>query len=247
MIKEQKHNVHAYIYFTIITSGIAIILSLVTIFRYDYRTDLEIDYLGGMVAIISLAVTVFVTVQIYQSFNLKKDIDEQNKKLLKDMETTNKHQIETLVNENEKLRSQFQEIKKELEWLKSDITFTRILNYATKMHDGNLIQYAIDGYMDALLVAVKDNLTKDRIEVIINLLSKIRIDYQDYLKTKCPLLPNKKEWYYDILSQINPQNEKTRALGIFILQNVKETDITFPQEHIRITSDYNPDNKTNQP
>lgn len=163
------------------------------------------------------------------------------------METTNKHQIETLVNENEKLRSQFQEIKKELEWLKSDITFTRILNYATKMHDGNLIQYAIDGYMDALLVAVKDNLTKDRIEVIINLLSKIRIDYQDYLKTKCPLLPNKKEWYYDILSQINPQNEKTRALGIFILQNVEETDITFPQEHIRITSDYNPDNKTNQP
>lgn len=77
MIKEQKHNVHAYIYFTIITSGIAIILSLVTIFRYDYRTDLEIDYLGGMVAIISLAVTVFVTVQIYQSFNLKKDIDER--------------------------------------------------------------------------------------------------------------------------------------------------------------------------
>uniref|UniRef100_UPI0026EFC72D ATP-binding protein n=1 Tax=Phascolarctobacterium succinatutens TaxID=626940 RepID=UPI0026EFC72D len=76
MIKEQKHNVHAYIYFTIITSGIAIILSLVTIFRYDYRTNLEIDYLGGMVAIISLAVTVFVTVQIYQSFNLKKDIDE---------------------------------------------------------------------------------------------------------------------------------------------------------------------------
>lgn len=48
------------------------------------RINLELDYLGIIIAFLSVIVAVFVAVQIYQSITLKRDIDEQNKKLLED-------------------------------------------------------------------------------------------------------------------------------------------------------------------
>lgn len=85
MTEEREHNLYTHVCFASIASGISLILSLVVMLRYNYRTNLEIDYLGAIAGVLSLFVAVFVGVQIYQSFNLKRDIDEQNKRLLKDM------------------------------------------------------------------------------------------------------------------------------------------------------------------
>lgn len=82
MNEERERNLYTHVCFASIASGLSLILSLVVMLRYNYRTNLEIDYLGAIVAVLSLAVAIFVGVQIYQSFNLKRDIDEQNRKLL---------------------------------------------------------------------------------------------------------------------------------------------------------------------
>lgn len=75
---EERHNLHTQVYFASIASTISLVLSFFVILRYNYRSNLNIDYLGIIVAIVSLAVAVFVGVQIYQSFNLRKDIEKQN-------------------------------------------------------------------------------------------------------------------------------------------------------------------------
>lgn len=46
------------------------------------RTNLSFDYMGAIIATASLVVAVFVAVQIYQSFTLKREIDESNQRLL---------------------------------------------------------------------------------------------------------------------------------------------------------------------
>lgn len=84
MTEERERNIYTHVCFASIASGISLILSLVVMLRYNYRTNLEIDYLGAIAGVLSLFVAVFVGVQIYQSFNLKRDIDEQNRKLLDD-------------------------------------------------------------------------------------------------------------------------------------------------------------------
>ena len=86
MKEERKRDIYCHVCFASIASSISLILSLVVMLRYNYRTNLEIDYLGAIVAVMSLAVAVFVGVQIYQSFNLKRDIDRQNEELLKENE-----------------------------------------------------------------------------------------------------------------------------------------------------------------
>ena len=90
MTEKRERNIYTHVCFASIISGISLILSIVMMLRYNYRTNLETDYLGAIVAVLSLAVAVFVGVQIYQSFNLKRDIDEQNKKLAFEIQERNK-------------------------------------------------------------------------------------------------------------------------------------------------------------
>ena len=63
---------------------ISLVICVIILAVYCPKNSIDIDYLGAITGIISLAVAIFVGTQIYQSFNLKKDIDEQNKKLLAD-------------------------------------------------------------------------------------------------------------------------------------------------------------------
>lgn len=104
MTEERERNLYTHVCFASIASGIALILSLVVMLRYNYRTSLEIDYLGAIAGVLSLFVAVFVGVQIYQSFNLKRDIDEQNKKLLDNA-------IDKFTDKNSALQNELAELK----------------------------------------------------------------------------------------------------------------------------------------
>lgn len=219
---------------------IALTICLIILAVYCPKTDVNMDYLGAIVAILSLVVAVFVAAQIYQSFNLKKDIDEQNKKLLEDMKNANKQQIEELVKENEKLRSQFQDIKGELEELKADTTFSNVFNYARRMDIAQYTTYAIDGYIDALNVAIKDKLRKDRVDISINAINRI-IDIAQKNGNKVYILPNTRSTYHDIIMSIYPQNETTRSIGIYLHEKAIEVSEKFPIGELRITSDYHSD------
>lgn len=218
--------------------SLAICLIILTI--YCPKTNVNMDYLGAIVAIISLVVTVFVAVQIYQSFNLKKDIDEQNKKLLEDMKKENRQQIKILENENETLKNNFQEIKKELEELKADTTFSNVFNYAKRMDIKNFVPYAIDGYIDALNVAIKDKLRKDRVDVSINAIDRM-ISMAKIAQSDIHILPHTRNVYYDIIMNIQPQNDKTRSIGIYLHEKAKEVNETFPFDELRVASDYHSD------
>lgn len=72
---------------------ISLIISGIALAKSCPKTNLEIDYLGAIVAIISLGVAIFIGVQIYHSFNLKRDIDEQNKTFLRDIKSSYNKQI----------------------------------------------------------------------------------------------------------------------------------------------------------
>lgn len=63
------------------------------------QKNLSFDYLGLLLGFGSLLIAIYVGVQIYQSFNLKKDIDAQNKELLAEMNESNHKQIFTLKEE----------------------------------------------------------------------------------------------------------------------------------------------------
>lgn len=103
--EERERNLYTHVCFASIASGISLILSLVVMLRYNYRTNLEIDYLGAIVAILSLAVAIFVGVQIYQSFNLRRDIDDQNKKLLSDAKGSFSNSLSVLDRKIDKLNN----------------------------------------------------------------------------------------------------------------------------------------------
>ena len=112
---------------SLLISGIAIAMSCP-------KTNLEIDYLGVIVAIVSLVVAVFVGVQIYQSFNLKRDIDEQNNRLLNDAKESFSKEVYELKNSIKELQSLRPIFEKELEKSKNEIlgkNFIDTLSLAT--------------------------------------------------------------------------------------------------------------------
>lgn len=251
MTEEQERNIYIHVCFASIASGISLILSIVVMLRYNYRTNLEIDYLGAIAGVLSLFVAVFVGVQIYQSFNLKRDIDEQNNKLIDRVRKENEASLSSMRKEEERLetisnnlKDEFEQIKKDINKLKSETTFDQVFNYARNIESKVSEEYVLDAYVDALNVAIKDKLSQDRIDVSVDCISKIiNIYSMESSRTKIPLLAGKRYFYYEILSSINPQNEKTILLRDFILDKNKtqEKDSEYPNEYVRVMSDYNPD------
>lgn len=251
MTEERERNIYTHVCFASIASGISLILSIVMMLRYNYRTNLETDYLGAIVAVLSLAVAVFVGVQIYQSFNLKRDIDEQNKKLIEGVKEEYKCIFSSIMKEKERLEAvsanlenNFDKLKKEIDKLKSDITFAQVFNYARSIKLKISDEYVLDAYMDALNVAIKDELSQDRIDVSIDCITGIINTYcTKENQTKIPLLEGKKHFYYEILSSIKHQNEHVKSLLDDILDTNKtqERESEYPSGYVRIMSDYNPD------
>ena len=109
MTEERERNIYHHVCFASIASGISFIISIVVMIRYCYREDLKLDYLSAVVAVISLAVAIFVGVQIYQSFNLKRDIDEQNERLLGNAVDKFTDKISTLQKELDNLKDEVKE------------------------------------------------------------------------------------------------------------------------------------------
>ena len=96
MTEKQERNIYTTVCFSMIISVISILLSIVVMLRYNYRIELGLDYLGAIVAIVSLAIAIFVGVQIYHSFTLKREIEEQNKRLLNDAKESFTNSISNL-------------------------------------------------------------------------------------------------------------------------------------------------------
>lgn len=251
MNEERERNLYTHVCFASIASGLSLILSLVVMLRYNYRTNLEIDYLGAIVAVLSLAVAIFVGVQIYQSFNLKRDIDEQNRKLLdeskdvfKEVKKDYQHQIELIKNENKKIEQDYQELEKSLKYTQSDITFSSIFNNTMILEreaNDNFVQYIFDGYMDALNVAIQDKLADDRVEIVLTGLTNLTNRNANLIKNRFPILPNRYEYYYKILLNDRLTGERANRMKTFIKDNTIEVYTDFPPTYVRVISKYNPD------
>lgn len=247
MTSESERHIYTHVCFASIASGISLILSLLVMIRYDYRENLGMDYLGAIVAVVSLAVAVFVGVQIYQSFNLKRDIDEQNKILIEGVKEEYKGTFSSIIKEKERLESvsanlenEFDKLKKEIDKLKSDITFDQVFNYARKIEGIVYVEYVLDAYMDALNIAITDNLSEDRIIVSTECINTI---IKRHFKNPIPILSGKRFFYYGILSRAKDRNETAKSIiSVIIDQNkVKERKSVYPSDYVRIMSDYNPD------
>lgn len=216
---------------------IALTICLIILAVYCPKTNVSMDYLGAIVAILSLVVAVFVAAQIYQSFNLKKDIDEQNKELLEDMKSANAQQIEELINENKNLKNDFQGIRSKLEKLKADTALSNVFNYARRMDLANQTSYAIDGYIDALNLAIVDGLPKDRKNIAVNSISRI-INRAKNNGDEVFILPNVRNRYFDVIANIQLQNDTTRSISVYLQNDAIETNEGFPAGELRVTSDY---------
>ena len=154
---------------------IIVVACFYTSFRSKpFKIDDEVAFIGVIAAIVAVPVTVLLGWNIYTVVDFNRKTEKMEEKVKKEIQATK--------DENKKLKDDYLSIKKDLEHMQSDITFTSVLNYAMKMDNGNFTQHAIDGYMDALYVAVKDGLEADRKEVAIKSLNKIFVEYKDTLK-----------------------------------------------------------------
>lgn len=216
-----------------ITIIIAIAAFLCAYMRNPFCFNGDEGMIGTIATIVSIPVTVLLGWNIYTVVDFNRKVEKAEEKV--------REEVEVIKAENQKLKDDYLELENSLKYMQSDITFTSIFNYARKMDNGNFTQYAIDGYMDALYVAVKDGLEADRKEVAIKSLHKIFVEYKDTLKQECPILPEKRNLYYSILSIVEPKDEKIRYLENFLLENTIDRYEGFPSGHIRIMSDYTPD------
>lgn len=170
---------------------IIVVACFYTSFRSEpFKIDDEVAFIGVIAAIVAVPVSVLLGWNIYTVVDFNRKVEKAEKKV--------REEVEVIKAENQKLKDDYLELENSLKYMQSDITFTSVFNYAMKMDNGNFTQYAIDGYMDALHVAVKDGLEADRKKIAINTLHKIFVKYKDDLKQKCPILPEKRNLYYRV-------------------------------------------------
>lgn len=211
---------------------IIVVACFYTSFRSEpFKIDDEVAFIGVIAAIVAVPVTVLLGWNIYTVVDFNRKTEKMEKKV--------KKEIQEIKNENKKLKDDYLSIKKDLEHMQSDITFTSVFNYAMKMDkETYFVQYAIDGYIDALNVAIKDGLNKDRIDVVVDSLFMI-LDKPNNLKSS--ILPNMTNVYYSVVSKFHQKGTSGRSLGDLILNFTEEEYVQFPSGYVRITSDYHPD------
>lgn len=135
------------------------------------------------------------------------------------------------------LDSEMKQLKEKIEKLKADTTFGNIFDNATRMEKSNNLIYALDGYMDALNVAITDGLQQDRIDVSIDAINRIIKSEKEH-KNPIYILPKTKEIYCDIISSVKPQNETTRSIYTYLYDNSFEKGEEFPNGEVKKTSEY---------
>lgn len=81
MNKNEKADIHSGIAWAITFALAAIIMSIIAIATRYPRTDLSMDYMGVIVGILSLLVTVLLGWQIFQVIDLRKTKEEIDKRI----------------------------------------------------------------------------------------------------------------------------------------------------------------------
>lgn len=189
------------------------------------------DYNGTLVTILSVLVTLLLGWNIYTVVDFNRKVEKAEEKV--------GEEIEVIKAESQKLKDDYLELENSLKYMQSDITFTSVFNYAMKIDkETTFVQYAIDGYIDALNVAIKDGLNKDRIDVVVDSLFTILDKPND---SKSLILPNMTNVYYSVVSEIPKRGASKRTLGDLILKFTEEEYIPFPSGYVHIMSDYHPD------
>lgn len=195
---------------------ISLVITIIILSVYCPKINLEIDYLGAIAGVLSLFVAVFVGVQIYQSFNLKRDIDEQNNRLLKNTQDLYEKEIE----------------KKFKEW--SDDNQLEILSaiyYSQGVYDYNNQKYddALEKFNDALTEGLKSKYKKfigmvcyflEEYESLV-MHQKYALDVSDSFLLK--VINNIKETDYEKKSELLESFQKIRKQNIENLRILRES------------------------
>lgn len=215
-----------------------ILFSLIALANCYPRTEnLEFDYLGVIVGVLSLLITILIGWNIYTMVDFNRKTKELERKV--------EREIRNMNTDNQKLKDDYQKLEKSLRYTQSDITFTSILNNTIKLDrelNDNFVQYIFDGYMDALDVAIRDNLTNDRVEEALTRLVNLTQRYTDLTKSKFPILPDRNDYYNKILLNDRLVGEKVEKIKAFFKDGTIEAHGVFPPTYVRIVSRYNPDN-----
>lgn len=131
-------------------SVIAVILSIIAIAVAVYRSpELGFDYQGIIVAMLSLAVTFFVAVQIYQSFTLKRDIDHINNSLYERMKKENEGILDSYIKRTDDLVGS----------LKNDVE--RIISKRIEDYDHTVSASVFQVFSHGLMMQHKDKAALD--------------------------------------------------------------------------------------
>lgn len=207
---------------SLIVSGMAFILSVVAICMAAYRTpELGFDYQGVIVAFLSLVVTFFVAVQIYQSFNLKRDIDRSNNELYDKMKRECESALNTYMANTISLADK---LKKETENIISkrieDYDHTISASVYQVFAQGFMIQHKDKDALECLMKALESlekATDKTPLEGIISF-----IDYMKYMQMKPHLTKEEAEKYSCLLGKTG--NNKAIRLIAYV-QSLSETDI----------------------
>ena len=199
--------------------------------------DVDFDYMGIIVGILSLLVTVLMAWNIYTV------IDSTGK--IKRIEEYVEKESKRMKEENNLMREEFNDLKSTVDKIDAEFTFSSIFQYAREMDSRSFTVYAIDGYIDALQIALKGGLAKDKVEVTVNCIRSI-IDRNDDAENHLPLplLSGKNTFYFDVLSNVEEKNDNIRFLCGYMLDRNRTRDVeckNAPEGHVRIMSEYNPD------
>lgn len=190
--------------------------------------NLGFDYMGIIVGILSFLITLLIGWNIFSVIDFNKKVEviiENNNKLKEEREVANK---------------KFLEMKDDLDNLQADMTFRSILNNAYNYRSVEKEHYVIDEYIDALNVAIKDKLKDNRITIAINMLHSF-LKEQNVVR----ILPERKEFYCDILDEIHPKNERI----YFIIDKIRTAEEVSNENigalFLRMLSEHNPDYNNN--
>lgn len=214
MTEERERNIYHHVCFASIASGISFIISIVVMIRYCYREDLKLDYLSAVVAVISLAVAIFVGVQIYQSFNLKREIDLQNRTILKDLQEKNNKSFLEIENRLNSLIDNFVVSSNYSIYASMKFLETQSIYSHDMFHKG-----ALKGFIYSLELALKGN-NKDLANKIVNEILTIK----EYCENKINISENEKIEYSKLLSKVGTNDAIAAIFFIQSLEGDKKND-----------------------
>lgn len=217
--------------FTLVISVVSFFCSY---FRSPFEIKDEIEFIGIIIAIIAIPVSILIGWNIYSVI----DFNKKNEKI----QIESQKLSEKLRNESECLKKNYNELIRKIQDLDADVTFNFIMNYANDMYNKAYIPYSIDAYMDAINVALNAKWEKEKYAVALSRIGMIIKGRQDI--SYVYILPGMRDFYYDLLSKIEPKDDETRWIGNYILNQAKEKSVALPYSVLGFVSTFHP--KRNQ-